>query len=667
MEPTPTFFERVRRLVVGRAKSVEDQGLFHSLSLIAFFAWVGLGADGLSSSCYGPEEAFLNLHDYPHLILFVGLGTVVTIFIISTSYKQIIQLFPTGGGGYLVATKLLSPGLGALSGCALLVDYVLTIAISVASGCDAAFSFFDPKWQAYKFLVALIGVLMLSLLNLRGVKESVIPLVPVFLAFLITHVFGIFYAIFDHPMTVATVVENTGGDIRAASSGSWGVFGLFIILLKAYSMGAGTYTGIEAVSNGVQMLREPRVKTAKRTMNYMATSLALTVVGLMTAYLLYDVKAQPGMTLNAVLFKTMSDRWEMPWVANIFMFITLGSAALLLGIAAQAGFMDGPRVAANMALDSWLPKRFASLSDRFVTQNGVLVMGGAAAFVLFMAHLIDPAGIVKFLVILYSINVFITFSLSQTGMVKHWWQVRREEAGWFSKFVINGVGLALSIGILVSIVAIKFHEGGWVTLVVTGAFVGVVFLIRRHYRQTAVVLRRLDGLVRVARAAAPMQPATAGAPVFDPNGRTAVLLVNGFSGVGLHTLFTVVRLFSGIFKNFVFVQIGAIDAGVFKGADEIDHLRTKVAEEVKQYVEFMQQNGYYAECYSAIGVDIVEEAVELAPTIQEKFPQAIFFGGQLVFPNDSWMIRMLHNYTVFALQRKFYLRGVPFMILPIRV
>ena len=674
----PSLLQRCRRIVVGRAKDVEDTSLFHHLSLIAFFAWIGLGADGLSSSAYGPQEAYVALGEHPYLAIFVALASVVTIFVISTSYSQIIELFPSGGGGYLVATKLLSPGLGALSGCALLVDYILTITISIASGADALFSFLPPYYAVhFKFAIAMIGVLVLTLLNMRGVKESVLPLVPIFLIFLITHAAAIIYAVCINIPNLNGVMHDTMGDVRAAHTsfgGGWiGLFIMFKLMLMAYSMGAGTYTGIEAVSNGLQILREPRVRTAKRTMRYMAWSLSIVVLGLMLLYLLfhvdtrlmYNAHGDQVKTLNAVLLEKMTLNWGS-W-GSIFLYVTLFSEAALLFVAAQTGFMDGPRVLSNMALDNWMPKRFATLSDRFVTQNGVLGMGVAAAIMMLFSH-----GDVGFLVVLYSINVFMTFVLSQTGMVRHWWQVRRSDSSWIHKITINGVGLIMCSFILATVVTLKFHQGGWITLVVTGVLVAAVFGIRQHYRNTAAVLKRLDGLVRVAQTAPAAAPASAGqpptpTPAFDPSGKTAVVLVNGFSGVGLHTLFSIVRLFSGIFKNFVFVQIGAIDAGIFKGADEIQALKEQVAGEGKRYVDFMNQNGFYAEAVSAVGVDIVEGAVNLAPGILERFPQSVFFGGQLVFPTDSILTRFLHNYTVFALQRKFYLRGIPFVILPIRV
>ncbi len=160
-----------KSLILGKARSLDDHTLFHKFWLTAVFAWVGLGADGLSSSCYGPEGAFRALGGNPHLGLLVALMTVLTIFVICASYSQIIALFPSGGGGYLVASKLLSPAAGVVSGSALLIDYVLTITLSVASAADALFSILPPEWLAWKFPFSLLGVMGMTVLNLRGVRE----------------------------------------------------------------------------------------------------------------------------------------------------------------------------------------------------------------------------------------------------------------------------------------------------------------------------------------------------------------------------------------------------------------------------------------------------------------------------------------------------------------
>jgi amino acid transporter len=648
----------LKSIVFGREKSLSDRNLFHSISLIALFAWVGLGADGLSSSCYGPEETFKALAGNTHLSLFVALASVITIVAICASYSQIISLFPTGGGGYLVASKLLSPATGVVSGCALLIDYVLTVTISVASGSDALFSLFPESAQHWKLTFAILGVVGLTLINLRGVKESVMIWVPIFGVFVVTHLFVIVYALTTHASGLAAIVPATSREIHSVTA-SVGMFGLLALLLKSYSMGAGTYTGIEAVSNGLPILREPRVKTGRRTMVYMGTSLALTVAGLLVAYQLYAVEINPDKTLNAVLFEKMTAGWSHG-LGGTFVIVTLASEAALLIIAAQTGFLDGPRVLANMALDRWFPAQFANLSERLVTRNGVLLMGAAGFIMMWVTR-----GSVDLLVIFYSINVFITFSLSQLGMVRHWWQERATEQGWVHKLAINGFGLVLTASILISLTIVKFNEGGWATILITFVLVAAAFAVKRHYNGVRIQLRRLDAIVEAAEStasSAPAQPAPA-----DPKARTAVVLVNGFNGLGLHTVLNVPRMFGNTFRNFLFVQVGSVDAGNFKGAADIDDLRAHTEAEAQRYVQFAQARGYGSKAYTAIGYDIPGEVMKLAREASAEFPNQVFFAGQLLFTNETNLTRWLHNHTVVTLQRRFFLSSMPFVVLPIRV
>jgi hypothetical protein len=360
----------------------------------------------------------------------------------------------------------------------------------------------------------------------------------------------------------------------------------------------------------------------------------------------------------------MTNNWGSGGAA--FVLVTLVSEALLLFIAAQAGFLDGPRVLSNMALDRWFPTKFAMLSDRLVTQKGILMMGGAALVTMVLTN-----GSVKYLVVLYSINVFITFFLSQLGMVRHWWQERGKEAHWEKKLFINGLGMTLTLFILVTVTVLKFYEGGWITLLLTGSLVGIALLTRRHYRNTFKFLHRLDELVTAAEASCPINPESPeGRELevkYDPREKTAILLVNGFNGLGLHTLFSIIRLFGGTFKNFVFIQVGVVDAGNFKGVEEVSRMKEEVKKELDRYVRYMRCHGYYAAAYSSFGTDVVEEVAHLTPDILKRFPNAILFGGQLVFPKTTFMSGVFHNYTIFAVQRRFYNQGIPVVILPIRV
>ncbi len=663
MTPRPTLPQRLIRLLVGKERDLHDRNIFHKLSLVALLAWVGLGADGISSACYGPQEAYLGLNGHYALSLIVALLSAFTIFIISASYMQIIERFPSGGGGYIVASKLLSPGLGMVAGSALLIDYVLTIAVSVSSGADALFSFLPSEWLPYRIVVIVLSVFLLILLNLRGVRESVAPIVPIFLTFIVTHLAAIGVALVTHLMQLPSVVSSVSADV-ATTRAEVGAAGMLFIILRSFSMGAGTYTGIEAVSNGMPILREPRVKTAKRTMLYMAVSLAVMAVGLMVAYLLYQVEFQPGKTLNAVLFESITRSWGAP--GRVFVLVTLLSEAVLLFVAAQTGFLGGPRVLANMATDRWVPTRFSTLSDRFVTQNGVLILGVSA-----LAVVLLTGGSVRILVILYSINVFITFSLSQLGMVREALRDRGRNRDWISRLLVNGTGLVVTSFILVSVVAVKFHEGGWITLIVTGVLAAFFIKVRSHYGRVQKMLKRLDTLVPVTEPSVPLTENGEGRKRKSvrrhPKGKTAVIFVNGFNGLGLHTLFSVIKGFSGLFRNFVFVRVGVVDAANFRSTEEIKALEKQLEADADRYVRYMKQHGFYAETATGIGVDVVDEMVDLAVKLQKKYPGAVFFGGQLVFSKDSFVYRWLHNYTIFSVQRKLHFEAIPVVIMPIRV
>ncbi|MGZ5440225.1 MAG: APC family permease, partial [Candidatus Aminicenantales bacterium] len=484
-----TSWDRFKKLILGGEKDVRDPRIFHRLSLIAFFAWVGLGADGLSSSNYGPQEAFLSLGDHRHLALYLAVMTALTVITISASYSQIIELFPTGGGGYVVATKLLGPAFGLISGCALVVDYMLTISISISSGVEAVLSFLPPGYFQYKLTFILLITFGLVLLNLRGVKESVTTLTPIFLFFFISHVGLIIYGIFSHVSATPTLFVDTIRETRQGIQ-QLGFGAMAFILLRGYSLGAGTYTGIEAVSNGLQILRPPQVKTGKKTMALMAASLSFTAGGLLICYLLTNVQHIAGKTLNASLIETLLGTWTLGgfplgvWLLGII----LASEGAILFVAAQTGFIDGPRVLGNMAIDSWVPNRLMHLSERLVVQNGVLFMGLASILILVLTR-----GSVQILIIMYSINVFITFSLSQLGMCIHWVKTRVPHRR--KKFAINFVGLLMSLSILAVTITIKFKEGGWITLVITLAFIAVCVLIRRHYNQVKDMMKRLDAIM----------------------------------------------------------------------------------------------------------------------------------------------------------------------------
>jgi amino acid transporter len=652
---------RLRRAIIGPPRDVSDPQIFHHVSLMVFFAWVGLGADPLSSSAYGPEEAYKQLGRHAHLSIILVLMTTVTILVIATAYSNLIQSFPGGGGGYLVATKLLGNRVGVVSGCALLVDYILTITVSVASGCDQVWSFLPTAWIPYKFPAEFVVIAFLIVLNLRGVRESVNVLAPVFVVFVITHALAITYAIASHFDALPSVFRDAHAD-WSNSVHTIGLWPLALILLRAYSLGGGTYTGIEAVSNGVVMLREPRVRTAKRTMVLMAISLAITAGGIMFGYLLTDSRPLPGRTMNSVFLTNLFGTWHIGGVAigTTIVIVSLVSEAALLFVAAQAGFLDGPRVLANMAVDSWMPHRFAQLSDRLVTKNGIYVMGLAAVAALIYTH-----GDITTLVVMYSINVFLTFSLTELGMSRHWIQERKKEPGWKKQIAIHGTGLVMCVCILVITTLEKFRQGGWITVVITSAIIGLCFAIHRHYDDVRRSMSRLDEIL--LSVPLPTSREAVSESKLDASLPTAVISVSGFSGFGLHQILSIHKAFPNYFKQFIFVSAAIVDSGNFKGVEEIDRLQEKTEGELKQYVAWAHGHGFRSGYRMVIGTEAVRSVEEVCRELAEEFPRAIFFMGRLIFREEKWYHRLLHNETPHAIQRRLQFEGIQAMVLPIRV
>ncbi|MDD5224238.1 MAG: APC family permease [bacterium] len=649
----PSSLDRLKKAVIGPPRDLSDRTVFQRLSVVAFLAWVGLGADGLSSSSYGPEEAFRTLGEHTFLALPIAALMIATVCIISACYSRIIARFPHGGGGYVVATALLGERAGMVSGAALWVDYVLTITVSIAAAGDALFSFLPSGWHEIKLPLEVILILALTTLNIRGVKESIITLLPIFLLFLVTHIILIGAGIGVHAsaaVQTATVVHSGFRDGLATLGGA----GMLLLFLHAYSLGGGTYTGIEAVSNGLSIMREPRVATAQKTMIYMAVSLSIVSGGLVVCYLLWQVEPAAGKTLNAILWEKVAG--GIPG-GHLFVILTLFSEGALLVVGAQAGFLGGPRVLANMAVDNWVPRRLAALSERLTTQNGTLIMGGAA-----LAVLLYSRGDVHRLVVIYSINVFLTFSLSMLGMARSLLSRRSSGKPWKREFSLFAGGFLFCITILFVTVFEKFGEGGWVTLLVTGTVISLCLLIRRHYRTTNAKLAQVYAILSDLPRITDKVPA----PI-DPTLPTAAVLVGGYTGLGIHTTLASFREFPGKFRNVVFLSVGAVDSGIFKGEEAVDKIQDRVRKELEKYVDLMSGQGVPSTYRLAVGTDVVSELEKLCLDVAREFPQVTYFAGQLVFHRERWYQPILHNETAFILQKRLHLAGRTVVIIPARV
>ena len=662
-EPVPPKVTFIHKIFYGKERNIEDPSLFHSISLIPFLAWVGLGVDGLSSSAYGPDESYRALFNipqwgsHPEVAILLALAIALTVGVISWSYTGLIEHFPFSGGGYGVASKLLGPYFGLISGCALLVDYVLTITTSIASSVDQVFNVIPPSLQEWKLPLELVLVGLLIVLNLRGIKESITIIVPIFLLFCLTHLALMAGIILLHPGApgIGAHIMQLHQEAHA-DAGHLGLWVVLLIFLQAYSRGAGTYTGIEAVSNGVSAMREPQVPNAKRTMLYMAVSLAITAGGLILCYFLADLHPVEGKTMNGLLVDRLG------W-GDWFTWLTLGSEAGLLVFAAQTGYIGGPRVMANMALDGWVPRRFSSLSDRLTSHYGVLMVGGAA-----IASLLYTRGSVDVLVTMYAINVFVTFSLSQLGMIKFWWSRRLLAGKRRTSLAIHTLSFVVCFGVLVTVVILKFTEGAWVTLFVTGLLIIACLLIHGHYQRIRAKLHELNSqLGDMQELAGAGETATAEAAPLDPKKQTAVLLVNAYSGLGIHTLLILLKTFPGQFKQVYFASVGVLDSGNFKGVEEVAKLRVDRQATIDKFVLLARTLGLEAGGEYTLGTDPVAESSHLCLHIRQKFPRSVFFAGKLLFEAEKWYYPLLHNETAYAITRRLQLQGIPMVVMPIRI
>ena len=633
---------------------------WRSAALVAVLAWAGVGADSLSSANYGPEEAYkaLALSGHEPLVLWLALITALTVVVISLAYVQVIALFPSGGGGYQAATRLVHPLAGLVSGSALLVDYALTIAISVAAASDALFSLTPAAWLQYKPFALAGGLAFLLILNLRGIRESITFLAPIFFGFLLTHVVLISFGIAaKSDELVAAVVEAERQAVEVTSQG--GVWALIAIIASAYAAGAGTYTGIEALSNNAHALKPPRAQTGARAMALIAVSLAVVAGGIMLLYTVWLPEIEPGKTLNAVVFEdTLAQLFPNQELAGrIALFVAMSFAAALLLVAASSGFLGGPAVLASMANDKWAPHSFAHLSSKLVAQNGVLTMGTAAGILL-----LATGGQVHSLVVLYSINVFLTFTLSLTGLVRHGISHRGQKKGWLGRLIIAMVALLVAFSILVTLFVAKFSQGAWVAVFVTAMLAACGYWVRDHYRRFDASMDKTfeDLLVR--------DPSSALEVVKPARMKRPVGIVTGpHGGAGLHALMNAQRLFRGGFDSVVIISAGEVDAEAYGGHEALERLRQQVGERCAKIVAWSRDHGMPARVYTGFSTDAVETLEALCLKARADHPNIVFVATRPMTRPHGWASTLLHGGTALSLQRRLHGHDAPLIVLPMRV
>jgi K+ transporter len=265
--------------------------------------------------------------------------------------------------------------------------------------------------------------------------------------------------------------------------------------------------------------------------------------------------------------------------------------------------------------------------------------------------------------VLYAINVFLTFTLSQLGMSVHWVQCRKSDPRWLRKLMINGLGCLFTGAILIVTTTLKFYEGGWVTVLMTGGVIAFCMVVRDHYTRVSLALERLEVDIVPQIYAVDPKPKQE----FDPNAPTAVLLVSGFNGLGLSTIVALQRLFGQQFRNIVFLSVGEVDSGLFKSHEEVTALEQRLADDLEEYSRFASNLGFHSEVRLGLGTDVVLELRRLCLETAHDYPSSVFFAGKLVFERDTFFNRFLHNQTAVEIQQWLQFHGLSMVILPVRV
>ena len=466
-----------KRMLVGRAKA-SDQ-LEHTL-LPKTIALPVFSSDALSSNAYATEEILLVLLTASaaslSLVLPIALAIALLMAIVVVSYRQTVRAYPSGGGAYIVSKENLGTLPGLVAAAALLTDYVLTVSVSITAGVLAISSAF-PSVADHAVVVAVGFIVLLTLANLRGVREAgAIFAVP-------TYAFILSVAV----MIVAGLARCVGGcpaaePIEAAHelATTTGSVGLFVIL-HAFSSGSTALTGVEAISNGVPAFRRPQARNAAATLGTMGAIAAALFLGI--SWLATHI---PGITVSHER-SVVAQIAHAVFGGGIGFYVVQGFTAAILILAANTAYQDFPRLASILARDGFLPSQFKNRGDRLVFSNGVIVLAVVAAALIYVFDA-DLSRLIQ----LYVVGVFTSFTLSQSGMVRHWLQEKRRPnafAGWRRAMVINAVGAAATAVVLVVITTTKFLHGAWIVIAAMPFLVTGMFAVHRHYRHVGQALR----------------------------------------------------------------------------------------------------------------------------------------------------------------------------------
>jgi len=635
-----------------------DPAVWHGRSLAVLLAWAGLGANGLSAACYGPEKAYLALGGHAALGPLLALCMVVSVAVVALALTQMFELFPAGGGSYRVTTQLLGPKPGLIAGAALLVDYILAIAVSLASGVDALFSLLPQGLHSWKLPVELAIVALLVILNVRGMRIAIRFLLPVVIAFTVAHLGVIVLGIgLKAPGLVADTARAAGGAVDVSQPGGWTA--LLALLVRAYGLGGSTYSGVEAVSNNVNLLAEPRLRTGRFAMLWVALTLACLAGGLLLLYSLWHAIPEPGRTLNASLFSAILPQLGLdPEASRGALVIMLGLEAAILTVAANSILIFAPSLLANMAADSWLPHQFRNLSVRLQRQNGVVSVGLVAGAMLYATH-----GDLAVLVAFYSTNVFLSLAMGKAGLLRHWWRQRTRTLQWLSRVAIAGLGFAIAFVIFLVTLHDRLSQGSWATIGLTLLVLLVCLRIHAHYTWVSDCRRRLDEQFALRQ-----EELASVHPVARFEGSpTILLLTRDHSGLAVYTILWIQRLFPGHFRNVLFLSVIEYDARALGAAETLERRKRRFDAALRQAEAFCAKAGLSASHVIGCGTDPVLELERLVKEATARIPDCVCFANKLILPRGRRVAEWLHNQTALGLQRRLHGDGIPLVVFPIRL
>ena len=466
------MFSTLKKWFIGRplkSGAEGEGGLLGKMQALAM-----LSSDALSSIAYGPEQVILVLMTVSAGAIWwsipIGIVVLVLLASLTISYRQVIHAYPQGGGAYMVTTENLSPKAGLIAGGSLLVDYMLTVAVSVSSGADAITSAI-PSLHPYNLHISILLVLILMLMNLRGLRESSTSLmIPVYL-FIVSTIaligYGVIQILTGHLAYNATA--HVGQTISGVS---------IILLLRAFTSGSASLTGVEAISNSVPFFKKPKAKNAASTLTIMALILGIMFAGI--TFLNYWVGVVPAKGVTTLAQMAQAILGNSP-VGQAFFYIFQLSTALILAVAANTGFSAFPMLAFNMAKNKYMPHMYMEKGDRLGYSNGILTLAIGAIVLLLIFD-----GQTESLIPLYTIGVFIPFALSQTGMVIHW--KRQYQKGFLKYSLANILGAAICYGIVLILLLFRLREI-WPFFPIIGLLLWMFLSIRNHYDKVAAQLR----------------------------------------------------------------------------------------------------------------------------------------------------------------------------------